>query len=65
MGVNWLAGLHHPGRARSAAGHARLRKAETGSRGRRQLQRWAPDRRHHRPDPGKVDHTVQALVKEG
>ena len=34
MGVNWLAGLYHPDGARPAAGHARLREAETGSRGR-------------------------------
>ena len=52
-----------PGRARRAAGMPLFAGATWWSWA--AAARWAPDRRHHRPDPGKVDDTVQALVKEG
>ena len=63
MGVNWLAGLHHPD------GPVR-RRAMSVLAGRKPVVAGGNSKVGARPPSssarsGKVDHTVQALVKEG
>jgi hypothetical protein len=63
MGVNWLADLHHPDRPAGGGLSPFSRGGNWWSWA--VAARWAPDRRHQRPDPGMVADAVQALVKEG
>jgi hypothetical protein len=62
MGVNWL-GPAPSGRAQPPVAMPVFAGGNWWSWA--AAARWAPGRRHHRPDLGKVDDAVQALVKEG